>query len=47
MEGIDAILQEYGSLVRGKTYTLNEEQKRIFNEALQDISLRIGALHLD
>ncbi|WP_308235843.1 DUF5053 domain-containing protein [Prevotella sp.] len=36
-----------GTLVRGKTYTLNEEQKRILNEALQDISLRIGALHLD
>ena len=35
-----------GTLVRGKTYTLNEEQKRIFNEALQDISLRIGSLHL-
>lgn len=35
-----------GTLVRGKTYTLNDEQKRIFNEALQDISLRIGSLHL-
>lgn len=35
-----------GTLVRGKAYTLNDEQKRIFNEALQDISLRIGSLHL-
>lgn len=35
-----------GTLVRGKAYTLNDEQKRIFNNALQDISLRIGSLHL-
>lgn len=35
-----------GTIVRGKAYTLNDEQKRIFNNALQDISLRIGSLHL-
>lgn len=35
-----------GTLVRGKAYTLNDEQKRIFNNALQEISLRIGSLHL-
>ena len=35
-----------GTLVRGKAYTLNDEQKRIFNNALQDISSRIGSLHL-
>lgn len=35
-----------GTLVRGKVYTLNAEQKRIFNDALRDISSRIGSLHL-
>lgn len=35
-----------GTLVRGKVYTLNDEQKRIFNDALQDISSRIGSLRL-
>ena len=35
-----------GTLVRGKAYTLNDEQKRIFNDALKDISSRIGSLHL-
>ncbi len=35
-----------GTQVRGKVYTLNEEQKRIFNNALQDISSRIGSLRL-
>lgn len=29
-----------------KPYTLNEEQKKIFNDAMQDISLRIGSIHL-
>lgn len=35
-----------GTPVRGKTYTLNDEQKRVFNDALADISRRIGALRL-
>lgn len=35
-----------GTLVRGKVYTLNAEQKRIFNDALRDISSRIGSLRL-
>lgn len=35
-----------GTLVRGRSYTLNEEQKKIFNDAMQDISLRIGSIHL-
>ena len=35
-----------GTPIRGKSYTLNEEQKRIFNDALSDISRRIGALRL-
>ena len=35
-----------GTLVRGRSYTLNEEQKKIFNDATQDISLRIGSIHL-
>lgn len=35
-----------GTQVRGKVYTLNAEQKRIFNDALRDISSRIGSLRL-
>lgn len=35
-----------GTLVRGRSYTLNEEQKKIFNDAMQDISLRVGSIHL-
>lgn len=35
-----------GTLVRARSYTLNEEQKKIFNDAMQDISLRIGSIHL-
>lgn len=35
-----------GTLVRSRSYTLNEEQKKIFNDAMQDISLRIGSIHL-
>lgn len=35
-----------GTLVRGRSYTLNEEQKKIFNDAMQDISLRFGSIHL-
>lgn len=35
-----------GYQVRGKVYTLNEEQKGIFNRAVQDISKRLGALQL-
>lgn len=35
-----------GYQVRGKVYTLNEEQKGVFNRAVQDISKRLGALQL-
>lgn len=35
-----------GYEVRGKVYTLNEEQKDIFNHAVKEISSRIGALKL-
>lgn len=34
-----------GYSVRGKVYTLNDEQKRIFNAACQDISRQIGSIH--
>ena len=32
--------------VRGKIYTLNQEQKGIFNQAVKEISNRISALQL-
>lgn len=35
-----------GYKVRGQVYTLNEEQKKIFNRAVQDIARQIGSLHL-
>lgn len=35
-----------GLPVRGHVYTLNPEQKRTFNMAVQDIAQRIGALYL-
>lgn len=35
-----------GYKVKGKTYTLNEEEKRIFNAAMQDLSARIGSVQL-
>lgn len=35
-----------GAKVRGRVYTLNEEQKDIFNRALQDIAQEIGSLRL-
>ena len=35
-----------GYQVRGKVYTLNEEQKSIFNQAVKEISNRISALQL-
>lgn len=35
-----------GYQVRGKVYTLNQEQKGIFNQAVKDISSRISALQL-
>lgn len=34
-----------GYRVRGKVYTLNEEQKKIFNDACQDIAKQIGSFH--
>lgn len=35
-----------GYCVRGKVYTLNEEQKQIFNNACKDIAKKIGSLQL-
>jgi hypothetical protein len=35
-----------GYQVRGKVYTLNQEQKGIFNQAVKEISNRISALQL-
>lgn len=35
-----------GQPVRGRIYTLNEEQKTIFNNALQDIAKRIGSYRI-
>ena len=35
-----------GHRVRGKVYTLNEEQKTIFNNACQDLAKQIGSFKL-
>lgn len=35
-----------GYSVRGKVYTLNEEQKQTFNNACKDIAKKIGSLQL-
>lgn len=35
-----------GTKVRGRVYTLNDEQKRTFNAACQDIAREIGSFHL-
>lgn len=35
-----------GYKVRGKVYSLNEEQKGVFNQAVREISSRISALQL-
>lgn len=35
-----------GNKVRGKVYTLNEEQKSIFNSAVKDIAKQIGSVQL-
>lgn len=35
-----------GTKVRGKVYTLNEEQKQIFNGAMQDLARKFGSFHL-
>ena len=35
-----------GLKVRGRRYTLNEEQRAIFNNAVQDISRRIGSISI-
>ena len=35
-----------GLEVKGRTYALNDEQKKIFNLACQDISKRIGSVCL-
>lgn len=35
-----------GQPVRGRVYTLNEEQKTIFNNALQEIAKRIGSYRI-
>lgn len=34
-----------GYKVRGRVYTLSDEQKQIFNNAVQDIAKRIGSIH--
>ena len=35
-----------GNKVRGKVYTLNDEQKDIFNSAVKDIARQIGSVQL-
>lgn len=35
-----------GTKVRGKVYTLNEEQKEIFNQAMQDLAKFYGSFRL-
>ena len=35
-----------GYSVRGKVYSLNDEQKAIFNNAVQDIAQTIGSIRL-
>ena len=35
-----------GTKVRGKVYTLNEEQKATFNAAMQDLSKIFGSFHI-
>lgn len=35
-----------GYPVKGKVYSLNEEEKKIFNAAIQDLAKRIGSVHL-
>lgn len=35
-----------GTPVRGRVYTLNAEQKRIFNSAMKDIGSTIGSIRL-
>lgn len=35
-----------GNSVRGKVYTLSDEQKAVFNEAVQDIAKAIGSVRL-
>lgn len=36
-----------GTKVRGRVYTLNEKEKSIFNDALQDIAKQISSLSID
>lgn len=35
-----------GNKLRGKVYTLNDEQKNIFNSAVKDIARQIGSVQL-
>lgn len=35
-----------GTKVRGKSYTLNEEQKALFNRAIKEIAARIGSFQI-
>lgn len=35
-----------GTPVRGKTYTLSPEQKKVFNGAMQDLAKKIGSFRL-
>jgi hypothetical protein len=36
-----------GTNVRGRTYTLNTEQKKVFNSALKEIGEKIASLSID
>lgn len=36
-----------GTSVRGRTYTLNAEQKKVFNSALKEIGEKIASLSID
>lgn len=35
-----------GYPVKGRVYSLNEEEKKIFNAAMKDLSIRIGSVQL-
>ncbi|WP_299230269.1 DUF5053 domain-containing protein [uncultured Bacteroides sp.] len=35
-----------GNKVRGKVYTFNEREKKIFNDAIQDIANRISSVYI-
>ena len=41
-----AVKRLNGNKVRGKVYTLNDEQKNVFNSAVKDIARQIGSVQL-